>query len=268
MEQKAYFDTDAFHHIAQTFSAKALESKLRDKLLLSPITGLEVLSHLTWDSKANVSEQLHSLRNIMNPSHAGILPWPDVAIAANAFRITKDDGGFIERLGEAINICLEATSRESLKEPAVALQKMLEQAKDEIAGHFERLLQAARNEGLSEDDHRSLFAIGTAKRVGADPSSRSVDDVIWELSAYYELEREKLKVAIANKYYNPEKHRNDALDVEQLVYLSDATLHFITCDGGFERARPSPQFAQIHITAAAVLRDAAKATELLAAIIG
>jgi hypothetical protein len=53
------------------------------------------------------------------------------------------------------------------------------------------------------------------------------------LSAYHEFEREKLKVAMANEDYKPQKHQNDALDSQQLAYLCDRTLHFVTCDKGY-----------------------------------
>ena len=48
-----------------------------------------------------------------------------------------------------------------------------------------------------------------------------------------------------NPEYKPDK--NDLLDSEQLPYLGDPRLHFLTCDGGYAvRIKKSPQAARIH----------------------
>ena len=65
--------------------------------------------------------------------------------------------------------------------------------------------------------------------------------VVEALSAYHEFDFRKLEVALANKAsYNVEKHRNDLFDAEQLVYLSDPSLHFLTADRGYLRKVVNP----------------------------
>jgi hypothetical protein len=45
----------------------------------------------------------------------------------------------------------------------------------------------------------------------------------------------------------PERHGNDLLDAEQLVYLGSPELHFLTCDKGFARVEQSAQATRIII---------------------
>ncbi len=49
MQPKVYFDSDCFHHFATTFADNPLASDLRETILLSPVTMMEVLSHLQGD---------------------------------------------------------------------------------------------------------------------------------------------------------------------------------------------------------------------------
>jgi hypothetical protein len=68
---------------------------------------------------------------------------------------------------------------------------------------------------------------------------------------------------LSSKEYNPEKHANDLLDAEQLIYLSNSTLCFITCDSGFQNlVKKSPQAKQIIAVAQEELGDAAKVEAL------
>ncbi len=87
-----YFDSDVFHRIGATFSAQGLAPELRDRVVVSPITMLEVLSHLTL--KRRNTETLAHIQavhnNLVNPDHAGLLEWPTHAIARLGLRIPYD----------------------------------------------------------------------------------------------------------------------------------------------------------------------------------
>ena len=86
---------------------------------------------------------------------------------------------------------------------------------------------------------------GIASRVNAEPASRSQSQIVSALSAYHEFEQTKLQIAVQSKNYNHKKHMNDLLDAEQLIYLWDLKLGFLTCDAGFKRVKTSPQAARI-----------------------
>jgi hypothetical protein len=106
--------------------------------------------------------------------------------------------------------------------------------------------------------------VKTAQRVKTDPASRPVADIVAAMSAYHEYESAKVKVAAENRDYDPAKHKNDLLDSEQLVYLADSPVHFLTCDSGYSnRVTKSDQARKIHTVSANELTDAAWVEELL-----
>jgi hypothetical protein len=87
-------------------------------------------------------------------------------------------------------------------------------------------------------------------------------------SAYHDFERVKLERALQAKGYNAEKHQNDLLDAEQLIYLGDTTLSFLTCDIDFDRVKNSPQADRITIASPHELADVFKIENLLRRITG
>jgi hypothetical protein len=85
---------------------------------------------------------------------------------------------------------------------------------------------------LSEDGFTEIWMAGVKKRLYLESDGRPAGEIVEALGAYHEFEFAKLKVALANKDYNFEKHRNDLFDGKQLVYLKDANLHFLAVDRG------------------------------------
>jgi hypothetical protein len=77
-----------------------------------------------------------------------------------------------------------------------------------------------------------------------------MDDVVSRFSAYFEHQTSRVRAAIVatcrGQRYNFAKHQNDLLDSEQLVYLADERLHFVTCDKGFEQLK-SGQEKQVSV---------------------
>lgn len=262
MPKLVYLDTDAFHRIGQTFAIQGLAEELREKILLSPITFLEVLSHLTLTNRDAVLLHIQAVRNRLNPKHAGLLPWPDVAIARIAFNKILDDD-FTDQAEKMINQCLSADSADDFRESAGKLKDVLDKMKDSTAKHFGRLVELHRKDPLVGEKFSEVWAYGIARRVKADPQSRPIQEIVAGLSAYHEFEEERLKVAASNPEYKPDK--NDLIDSEQLVYLGDPSLHFITCDGGYlKRIKRSAQAARIYKASMSEL-DAADRVETLIA---
>jgi hypothetical protein len=64
-------------------------------------------------------------------------------------------------------------------------------------------------------------------------------------------------------------HVNDLFDAEQLVYLGDPTLHFVTVDKGYlNKVRKSSTRGRIHRVDGSELDDPKKAEALLRKITG
>jgi hypothetical protein len=112
-----------------------------------------------------------------------------------------------------------------------------------------------------------LWVHGIAQRVHVDPASRLIADIVAAMSAYHEYECTKIKIAAENRDYDPAKHKNDLLDSEQLVYLADPTLHFLTCDRGYaKRVTKSEQAKRIHTVSVEELAKAERVEALLAEV--
>jgi hypothetical protein len=257
-----YFDTDAFHRIGACFSARGLTPELREKILVSPLTVFEVLSHLTLKRNDEIMAHIHAIHNWVNPQKAGLLPWPADAIAMIGFQKAPGADDFTNRIQTSINVCLATDSPEELREVAGELKDTMDKMKDSSAADFARLVEACRKDPLTSERFSQLWIKGIADRAKVDPSCRPSADVVSALSAYHEYEEERLKVAVNNPQYRPDK--NDILDSEQLLYLGDPLLHFLTCDGGYlARTKKSPQAARIHKVSPDELGTAEKVAELL-----
>jgi hypothetical protein len=262
MTSYVYFDTDVFHHLGRTFAKKQLSDDLRERILLAPITILEVLSHLTLKNNAEILTDIHAIHNWINPKHAGLLPWPGAAIAKIGFLQEPQKDDFPQWAKNTIDLCLNTDSAEEIRASASELKGRLDAAKDSTAQEFVSLVDSCRKEPALQKNFSEMWRDGTARRAQVDPRSRTLEEVVAALSAYHEFEEERLKVAVSNPMYKPDK--NDVLDSEQLLYLGDPKLHFLTCDGGYlKRIKKSPQAAQIHRVSLGELADPASAEALL-----
>jgi hypothetical protein len=58
MANSVYFDTDVFHRVGKTFATQRMAADLCERILLSPLTILEALSHLTLKNNADAIYQL------------------------------------------------------------------------------------------------------------------------------------------------------------------------------------------------------------------
>jgi hypothetical protein len=206
---------------------------------------IEVLSHLTLKRNAEILARIQAVHNWVNPNHAGLLGWPTHAIAGHGFLKKAESDNFMNNIEKTINLCLATDSPEELRESASKLKDSLDRMKQSTYADFSRLVELWRKETLTPEAFAEMWVDGIAKRARADPGCRPVADIISSLSAFHEYEEQRLLIAVNNLAYKPDK--NDLLDSEQLPYLGDSRLHFLTCDGGYlTRIKKSPQAARIH----------------------
>jgi hypothetical protein len=131
------------------------------------------------------------------------------------------------------------------------------------AQDFQAMLNDAKANPL---DVTEAWFNGIADSVQADPNSRLLGEIVAVLSAYHEYEKSKLQTALDIPEYNPLSltNQNDIIDAEQLVYLGDESLCFLTCDRGFrKRVKQSEQASRIITVAPEELLDPQKAEALL-----
>lgn len=258
-----YFDSDVFHRIGTTFAEHGLAPELRDRIVVSAITMLEVLSHLTLKTRnAETLAHIQAVHNLVNPDHVGLLPWPTHLIARLGFFKEAEPDNFMNNIEKTVNLCLVTDSPEELRESASKLKDSLDRVKDSTFADFSRLVEGWRNEPLTPEAFAEMWVSGIAKRAKADPACRPIGDIISSLSAFHEFEEQRLLTAVKNLAHKPDK--NDILDSEQLPYLGDSRLHFLTCDRGYlARIKKSPQAAQIHKVALDELASVERVEALL-----
>jgi hypothetical protein len=263
MPALVYFDTDFFHHFATTFQRRALAADLRDRILLSPMTMKEVFSHLAVEWGPLVHSQIRELPNWLN-KRTGLLPWMSDAIGNIAFGVPIPDDGFTQGMQESVNELLNYQLEDVLA-AATALRNDLDKTKREHIDYFKEALEHFSKTPLTENTFTNVWVNGIKRRLHLEENTTPPVKVVEALSAYHEFDFNKLKVALANKeQYNIEKHRNDLFDAEQLVYLKDPSLHFLTGDHGYLRkVVVSPFRSRIHEVPVADLTDAEKLESLL-----
>jgi hypothetical protein len=263
MANKVYFDTDSLRAIGRALENTALPNDIRDAIVVSPLSALEVMSQLTIANADEVLREIYAMSNWLRPSDADLLPWPDDVLARIGFGKTLETIDVAKTVGVVLKNCLNATSSSQLQSAACELKDFLDTAKCGNAQSFEQALASARTESLDQ-----AWFCGTAGRVGANPESRTAANVVESFSAYHEFEKEKLQVALNSKNYNAMKHQNDLFDAEQLVYLGFPELCFLTCDTGFRRVERSPQALRIFVVSREDLSSSEKVEALLRSIIG
>jgi hypothetical protein len=254
-----YFDTDVLHLIGKTNANQGLPAELRERMLLSYITFLEAFSQLTLSDNAEILSHIQAIHNWVNPKNAGLLPHPDAAIAEIGFQETQAADGFTARV---INLCLDTNSPEELRAAASEVMNALGEMKHRAAQDFTHLVDVYRREPHTGDKFSEGWLNGIARRARVDPNARPLAEIVSALSAYYEFEEERIKLAARDPHYEPDQ--NDIIDSQQLVYLGYPALHFLTCDGGYcKRVRKSEQAARIHKVSHEELGDVHRVEALL-----
>lgn len=135
MNALAYFDTDCFHHFASVFENCALRDDLREKIVFSPVTMMEMFSHLAREWGDKVLKQIKGLQNWIVADHALILPWMDAAVSHIGFGIEVKDDEYTTALQADINRCANA-ELSKLLDVARTRDAELKQVKQEYADIF------------------------------------------------------------------------------------------------------------------------------------
>jgi hypothetical protein len=246
MAASLYLDTDAFRAVCRAFRAHSPPDHLRSRVVLSPITICEVLAQLASPEGGNILEVMRSLHQWIDKEHGQLLPWPDAALSELVLGVKREDP-FFDAISTSLNICLNATDISEVREASEKLKVALEEIKDFYADHFSQLMNLWRANKPGEEEFREVFLSGMAQRLQVDERVLKAANIPVVLSAYYNFEFAKLNIGAANHAYNARKHANDLLDAEQLVYLADPRLHFVTCDRGYkDKVAASEQSRRIH----------------------
>jgi len=246
-----------------TFANTPLPIDLREDILLSPVTMMEMLSHLARNWADDVHKQIRGMKNWLNCDHTMVLPFMEEAISMISFGAKITDDGYTKRLQADINTCTDAELWE-LRRVAETRDTEIQDIKAQYARSFENEVTHFRNTQLTEKAFTELWLTRFRKEPAAKVRPKTDQEIVSAFSALHEFDYEKLKIAVSDEHYQPMNHVNDLFDAEQLIYLGDPTLHFITVDKGYlNKVKISPQRDRIHRVDGSELDDPKKAEALL-----
>jgi len=266
---KIYTDTNVLHYFGQAFRTEAVPAEIAAQLLLAPIAILELLSQLGTKDAEGAFAGVQALPRVHNPQSSGVLPWTDNFFRMCLFKLPPDTEDVTQSLNNAIVNVLNANNASELKTQGEEMRALLDACKQMALDDFAALRDSMRTEGrLDAAVDQKIYAQSIARKAGIDPDTVDVDFVVRSLAAHYAFEQQRIGNAATNPEYNIEKRLNDAYDSELLIYLADPSLHLLTCDGGFNRAKVTPQGNRIHIVPPSDLQSSGRALKTLQSIIG
>ena len=153
-----YFDTDVFHLVGKAFANQPLSAELRERVVVSPITVLEALSHLTLKKNDEILRQIQAIHSWVNPNKVHLLPFPIVAITRLSWQKKLSQEDFKKQAKKAINICLSTDSAEELQQSAAKLKDALDIMKDAAAQRFTILVKIYRKHPLQAGKVTEIWA--------------------------------------------------------------------------------------------------------------
>jgi hypothetical protein len=223
------------------------------------MTMLEVLSHLARGWGEDALQQIKGMHNWVRRENVLVLPFMDDAISIVAFGSTPTGGGYAPTLQADIEACISAELGE-LEAIANARDAQLKLVKGDYAQSFQDVVQHFRSNPLTTEAFTGLWMTRFNNNLSSKDNPGTKEFIANAFGALHEFELAKLKVALANLNYNALKHQNDLFDAEQLIYLGDPSLHFVTIDAGYRRkVLNSPQRSRIHQVKASELDNISSA---------
>jgi hypothetical protein len=228
---------------------------------------IEMLAHLGREWGDRVHRQIQGMGNWLNSNHILVLPFMDEAISMIGFGAKLTEDGYTQRLQADIFTCsdaelweLQAVSRDRADE--------INKIKEFYAKAFEGVVTHFRSNPLTDEAFTKAWLGRFHKNAAAQHHPQTDDHLVTKFSGLHEFDYEKLKHALAHPTYSALKHANDLFDAEQLIYLGDENLHFLTVDKGYlSKVLKSPQRGRIHQVLGSELDDPATAEALLRKII-
>jgi hypothetical protein len=272
---KLYCDTNVLRYFSLAFSNEELPQDIRENVVVSSISIVELLSQLCDSSASQAFAAVRALWNWL-PAKVQLLDIPPVFIRANT--IGDDDGAEVafQKISNALNWGLHARSAAELREASKELRSFLQRSKlsdaqsraDSVIA-MRRDLRGLKRNKLTDEELRAAFRASIAKRVGTESTHPSIAAFAQRVEAYYQYETIRLQRAIENPNLNliSKKRQNDLFDAEQLIYLFAAGLCFLTSDQGYSSLLGLPQGERIRIVPPNVLVTARSASAILEQII-
>jgi hypothetical protein len=249
-----YPDTNVLRYFGIALVNHQLPQELRNGLVLSPISLLELISQASLQDNEQVFAAVGAMRNWL-PDPIPMLDLPPFYIRLKI--AGNDEGGedIFKNLSQALNNCLNSPTAASLRQPAAELRILLDNAKDhdarlrhEIVEGMRKSLRAQKRK-LTRDELCHGFLETLAKRARVSIEHPGISAFAARVPGLFRHESARLSRALEDPDFNflSKKRKNDLFDSEQLIYLAEDHLSFLTTDGGFADAKRTSQGHRVHI---------------------
>lgn len=264
-----YFDTNVIRYLSEGLAGQNLSQVCKSRVIVSAVSAIELVSQIALFPQEAL-DAVHTFENWLDTRKATLLDWSETFVGEHVFGVTPNESVF-ELLDQVLNVCFRTSTPTSrLVCDAGRLRAFNEHAKKQKAQLFEQAVRALRNKALKEAQLRAALPrdIVLSMRVKyGQQNNTTVTDAQIEaaLSAYIEYHTELTVRAVNNPVFNflSRNHLNALIDAEQLAYLVDQSLTFITTDEDFEWVTNSAQAARIRVVAMNDVRDPARALAFL-----
>lgn len=264
-----FFDTNVIRYLSTGLAGQNLPKDQKSRVVVSAVSAIEVVSQIAL-SPQEALDAVHTFENWLDTDQAILLDWSETFVGQHVFGIPPKESIF-DLLRQVLNVCYRTSKPDArLVRDATRLRDFNEHAKQPKAQLFEQAVKALRQRALSQDDLRAALPrdIVVSMRAKYDQQSKGgVTDSQIEaaLSAYIEYHTDLTARAVNNWKFNffSREHLNALFDAEQLAYLVDPSLTFITADRDFRCVSQSAQQTRIRIVEANDLRDPARVLGLL-----
>lgn len=261
-----YFDTNVLRYFGQAFKSAQLESNLRSRIAVSPLSVAEILAQVKVRDAYN---DIKAIWNWLEPTNAHALDWPEEFIREHVFGIPTPMAAPLPQVFKKLNECLQSnadlpsfqrTAKEITKSWKENLRKSAEVRRSNIELLRSHDVKDPRNLML-DSSLKTLRSIADVTDAGTDR-----DEILRKLSAYHALDLSIIGSALKDHNFNflSKKRTNDLVDLEQLVYLADDRARYLSSDKVYKRLKVTPQWPRIRLEEdPSRLMDAASATAIL-----
>jgi hypothetical protein len=253
---RIYFDTSVLRHFSVVAGKKTLSSDLQAKLVLSPISALELLSHLSNDSITQAFAIVQGMRNWLS-TQTTILDIAPLFIRLNVTGNANNSRTIFDGSTTLLKNCLCAHSMEDFRNSAKELCNFFERARLSFAQirmnsvlRLRERLHKSKQQTIHSQELHDVFVHSIATRAGVESTHPGIAPFIPKIEAHYQHQILRIRRAIENPNLSllSKKRQNDLFGSDQLLYLAVPDLHFVTTDWqAYHHLLPTEQGKRIHI---------------------
>ena len=265
-----YFDTNVLRYFGHAFQSTQLESSLRSRIALSPLSVAELLAQLggKGSEAQEAYDAIQAIRNWVDPNNAIMLDWPQIFIREYVFGIPTPSGAPLPSVTKVDRFLQPGLDLTSLRKIGGEIKRSWEKIELKSAETRRSNILLLRHHKIKAPRDLLLeWSIKTLRSISEVTDTNSDRDAILEkLSAYHELQITTLSIALRDDRYSflSGRRMNDQVDLEQLVYLADDRARYLTSDKkAYRRVKATPQGCRIWIESPSRLMDAKNAIAIL-----